>query len=67
MLLENYAAVIDEIVRAKPSFGEGPLHPLQITLTSTMGPGIRVDATKTSERDLAPTAAREAAGEPANA
>ena len=27
-LLENYAAVIDEIIRAKPAVGEGPLHPL---------------------------------------
>ena len=27
-LLENYAAVIEEIVRAKPSVGEGALHPL---------------------------------------
>ena len=27
-LLENYAAVIDELVRAKPAGGQGPLHPL---------------------------------------
>ena len=66
MLLDNYMAVIEEIVRAKPSSAKGR-YILSSTLTTTMGPGIRVDATKTSERDLAPTAAREAAGEPANA
>jgi large subunit ribosomal protein L1 len=41
-LVENYAAVLDEIVRAKPSAAKGR-YIQQITLTSTMGPGIRVD------------------------
>ncbi|HEU5490950.1 MAG TPA: 50S ribosomal protein L1 [Gaiellaceae bacterium] len=41
-LLENYAALIEEIVRAKPSAAKGRyIH--QITLTTTMGPGIHVD------------------------
>ncbi|HXH87692.1 MAG TPA: 50S ribosomal protein L1 [Gaiellaceae bacterium] len=41
-LLENYAALIEEIVRAKPSASKGRyIH--QITLTTTMGPGLRVD------------------------
>ena len=41
-LVENYATVLDEIVRAKPSAAKGRyIH--QITLTSTMGPGIHVD------------------------
>jgi len=48
-LLENYATLIDEIVRAKPSAAKGR-YIRQITLTTTMGPGIHVDATKT--RDL---------------
>jgi large subunit ribosomal protein L1 len=48
-LLENYAALIDEIVRAKPSAAKGR-YIRQITLTTTMGPGIHVDSTKT--RDL---------------
>jgi len=49
-LLENYAALVEEIVRAKPSAAKGR-YIKQITLTTTMGPGIRVDSTKT--RDIA--------------
>jgi large subunit ribosomal protein L1 len=45
-LLENYAAVLDEIVRAKPSSSKGR-YIKQITLTSTMGPGIHVDPART--------------------
>jgi large subunit ribosomal protein L1 len=41
-LVENYAAVLDEILRAKPSAAKGR-YIRQITLTSTMGPGIHVD------------------------
>ena len=41
-LVENYAAVVDEIVRAKPSAAKGR-YIQQITLASTMGPGIHVD------------------------
>jgi large subunit ribosomal protein L1 len=45
-LVENYAAVLDEILRAKPSAAKGRyIH--QITLTSTMGPGIHVDPART--------------------
>src|SRR5439155_8236815 len=45
-LLENYAALVDEIVRAKPSAAKGRyIH--QITIASTMGPGIHVDPTRT--------------------
>jgi large subunit ribosomal protein L1 len=51
LLLENYAAVIDEIVRAKPASSKGR-YLTSITLTTTMGPGIRVDTTKTTERDI---------------
>ncbi len=42
-LLENYAAVVDEIVRARPAAAKGR-YLLSITLATTMGPGIRVDA-----------------------
>ena len=47
-LLENYAALIEEIVRAKPSASKGR-YIRQITLTSTMGPGIHVDSTITRD------------------
>jgi large subunit ribosomal protein L1 len=48
-LLENYAAVIEELVRAKPSAAKGR-YLRSITFASTMGPGIKVDPTMT--RDL---------------
>jgi large subunit ribosomal protein L1 len=48
-LLENYAALIDEIVRAKPAAAKGRFV-RSVTLTTTMGPGVRVDPTRT--RDL---------------
>jgi large subunit ribosomal protein L1 len=47
-LLENYAAVIEELIRAKPSSAKGRyLH--SITITSTMGPGVKVDASRTRD------------------
>jgi large subunit ribosomal protein L1 len=45
-LVENYAALIDEIVRAKPAASKGR-YIKKITLTSTMGPGIHVDPART--------------------
>ncbi len=47
-LLENYASVVEEIVRAKPAAAKGR-YIRQITLTSTMGPGIHVDPTRTRD------------------
>jgi large subunit ribosomal protein L1 len=47
-LLENYAAVIEEIVRAKPAAAKGR-YLRSITLTSAMGPGIKVDPARTRE------------------
>jgi len=41
-LLENYAAVIDEIVKVKPAAAKGR-YLISVTLTSTMGPGIKLD------------------------
>jgi large subunit ribosomal protein L1 len=49
-LLENYATLVEEIVRAKPSAAKGR-YIKQITLTTTMGPGVHVDSTRT--RDVA--------------
>jgi large subunit ribosomal protein L1 len=47
-LLENYAAVVEEIVRAKPSVAKGR-YIRSITLATSMGPGIKVDPSKTRE------------------
>jgi large subunit ribosomal protein L1 len=47
-LLENYAAVIDEIIRAKPSAAKGR-YIRTITLASTMGPGVKVDPSRTRD------------------
>src|SRR5213082_492911 len=44
-LLENYAAIVEEIVRAKPAAAKGR-YIRTITLTTTMGPGIHVDPAK---------------------
>jgi large subunit ribosomal protein L1 len=56
-LLENYAALLDEIVRAKPAAAKGR-YIRSITLTSTMGPGIHVDPART--RDIVEEAEAEA-------
>jgi large subunit ribosomal protein L1 len=45
-LLENYAALIDEIVRAKPAVAKGR-YLRTITLATSQGPGVRVDTTRT--------------------
>jgi large subunit ribosomal protein L1 len=47
-LLENYAAVIEEVIRAKPSVAKGR-YLRSITLSSTQGPGIKVDPTRTRD------------------
>ncbi|MEX2253062.1 MAG: 50S ribosomal protein L1 [Thermoleophilaceae bacterium] len=61
-LLENYAALIEEIQRAKPASAKGR-YIYTITLTTTMGPGVRVDPART--RNVAdepiPAAAEEQA------
>jgi large subunit ribosomal protein L1 len=47
-LLENYAAVIEELIRAKPSAAKGR-YLRTITLASTMGPGVKVDPGRTRD------------------
>ncbi|MEZ5270126.1 MAG: 50S ribosomal protein L1 [Microthrixaceae bacterium] len=42
-LAANYNAVVDELVRVKPSGAKGR-YIRKVTLSSTMGPGVRVDA-----------------------
>jgi large subunit ribosomal protein L1 len=57
-LLENYAAVIEELIRAKPSAAKGR-YLRTITMASTMGPGVKVDPSRT--RDIVEEAAAAAA------
>jgi large subunit ribosomal protein L1 len=45
-LLENYAALLEEISRAKPAAAKGR-YLETVTLTTTMGPGVRVDPART--------------------
>jgi large subunit ribosomal protein L1 len=47
-LLENYAAVVEELMRAKPAAAKGR-YIFSITLTTTMGPGVKVDPTRTRD------------------
>jgi large subunit ribosomal protein L1 len=47
-LLENYAAVIEELIRAKPAVAKGR-YLRTITLSSTMGPGVKVDPSRTRD------------------
>ena len=44
-LLANFTAVVDELVKVKPSAAKGR-YLRKITLSSTMGPGVRVDPSK---------------------
>jgi large subunit ribosomal protein L1 len=53
-LLGNYQAVIEELIRAKPSAAKGK-YIRSVVMASTMGPGIKVDASRT--RDLVETEA----------
>jgi large subunit ribosomal protein L1 len=64
-LLDNYTTVIEEIVRAKPAATKGR-YIVSCTLATSMGPGIRVDTAKSSDRELVGAGAQTAA-EPANA
>jgi large subunit ribosomal protein L1 len=45
-LVENYAAALDEVMRAKPSAAKGR-YLKKVTFSTTMGPGIPVDPNRT--------------------
>jgi large subunit ribosomal protein L1 len=47
-LLANYAAVVEELVRAKPSAAKGR-YIRSITVASTMSPGVKVDPSRTRD------------------
>ena len=56
-LLQNVHAVVEELVRAKPAAAKGR-YLRAVTLSSTMGPGVRIDPVRAREveEDLAATA-----------
>src|SRR5579872_162619 len=56
-LLENFRAVIDELMRAKPAAAKGR-YIRSITVASTMGPGVKVDPAnaRVADEELAATA-----------
>jgi large subunit ribosomal protein L1 len=56
-LLENLRAVLDELQRAKPAAAKGK-YIRSVTLSSTMGPGVPVDPSRTriTDEELAATA-----------
>jgi large subunit ribosomal protein L1 len=57
-LLENYAAVIEELIRAKPAAAKGR-YLRSVVVAPTMGPGVKLDPTRT--RDIVEEAAPAAA------
>ena len=65
-LLDNYITALDEVTRAKPSTAKGR-YIKKVAISTTMGPGILVDATKgrTDESSEAPASAAPAAEAPA--
>ena len=51
-LVRNVVAVVDELVRVKPSSSKGR-YLLSVTISSTMGPGVKVDPARAREHDEA--------------
>jgi large subunit ribosomal protein L1 len=49
-LVRNVQAVVDEIVRVKPSSAKGR-YMMSITVSSTMGPGVKIDPTRTRHEE----------------
>jgi large subunit ribosomal protein L1 len=58
-LLENFTTIMDEISRAKPSGAKGR-YLKSVTLTSTMGPGIKVDPSRTTTTEQEASSAASA-------
>jgi large subunit ribosomal protein L1 len=51
-LTENYLAVVDEILRAKPAAAKGR-YVRSVTISTTMGPGIRIDPARIRDVEAA--------------
>ncbi len=54
-LLENYLAVVEELLRAKPSAAKGK-YIKSLTIASTMGPGIAIDTNRMKDTETQPVA-----------
>ncbi|HTG46459.1 MAG TPA: 50S ribosomal protein L1 [Actinomycetota bacterium] len=54
-LLENYLAVVDEVLKAKPSSAKGR-YIKTLAVSSTMGPGVRIDPTHPKDAESAAVA-----------
>jgi large subunit ribosomal protein L1 len=56
-LVDNYRAVIDELIRAKPAAAKGR-YLRSVTVSSTMGPGVKIDPAKArlTDEELAASA-----------
>ena len=56
-LLENFRAVVDELIRAKPAAAKGR-YVRSVAVSSTMGPGVRIDPNRirVTDEDLVPAA-----------
>ena len=52
-LIENYLTVMEELLRAKPPGSKGR-YLRSVTISSTMGPGIRIDPARVKDVELAP-------------
>ncbi len=65
-LLSNFRAVLDEVQRAKPASAKGK-YIKSVTLSSTMGPGVRIDTTRirATEEEATAEAAENAAADAA--
>jgi large subunit ribosomal protein L1 len=51
-LLENLQAVVDEVIRARPSSAKGK-YVISVSLSTTMGPGVRLDTARLREAEAA--------------
>jgi large subunit ribosomal protein L1 len=51
-LLENYLSILDELTRAKPASSKGR-YLRSITLSTTMGPGIKIDPNRAKDTEAA--------------
>jgi large subunit ribosomal protein L1 len=55
-LMENYLSVVDEILRARPSAAKGK-YIKTLTISTTMGPGIAIDAGRIKDTETTPVTA----------